>query len=107
VDLSFLGLKALMGVEASGLMWLDSAVGGGWTPLHYACWRCNKDHVDALISAGADVNVVATDGKTPLYYAYKNGCTDIVAILLRAGADPEKVDGLGEILHAVKAGASK
>ena len=40
-----------------------------------------------LIKAGADVNILRSDGATPLYTAAFNGYEAGVALLIQAGAD--------------------
>ena len=47
----------------------------------------NKDCVDQLIAAGADVNVVDSDGISPLMAAACAGATNCLASLMKAGAD--------------------
>lgn len=48
----------------------------------------DEDCVRALISRGADLDVVDDDGDTALLYAVSKGHGDIAKLLLRHGADP-------------------
>lgn len=57
--------------------------------LHWATLGRKVEMVDALITAGADVNWPGLhDGQTPLYIATSVIYTDLVGRLLRAGANP-------------------
>ena len=68
---------------------------GGLTPLLYAsrngCYGC----VEALIGAGADVNVPTPEGVTPLMVALDNDHNDVANLLLDRGANPHVVDWWG------------
>eukprot|EP00903_Cladosiphon_okamuranus_P006808 g6636.t1 len=65
-----------------------------WTALH---WAANSDQatVDALLDAGADVNVEAMGSITPLHLAAKNNSTEALVALLRRGADVDKAASRG------------
>ncbi|MHC4560056.1 MAG: ankyrin repeat domain-containing protein [Planctomycetota bacterium] len=65
--------KMLIQVEAS---YFHKAVGNG-----------NIEHVNLLISEGADVNVKSNYNQTPLQYAAREGHKEIVELLLAHGAD--------------------
>jgi Ca2+-binding EF-hand superfamily protein len=65
-----------------------SEFGGGWMPLHYACYRGNENIVNELLNNGAKINGTNNDGFTPLFYAVQQGNVDICAKLLDSGADP-------------------
>ena len=41
----------------------------GFAPLHYACQLGNSDMVEALIKAGANVNVMSADKLMPIHLA--------------------------------------
>jgi ankyrin repeat protein len=68
---------------------------GGLTALLYAardgCYEC----VEALIKAGADVNVPTPEGVTPLLIALDNDNDDIAKLLLDHGAKPGVWDWWG------------
>ncbi|OBI68253.1 hypothetical protein A5664_11520 [Mycolicibacterium fortuitum] len=95
---------------------------GGRTPLHYAAidapsdlpfiaaqadaaldeenWRKANEYkvanVSRLLSEGADVNAVDSQGFTPLLFAAASDSVDVVQLLLDAGADIESADVKGE-----------
>jgi uncharacterized protein len=50
--------------------------------------RGRSDHVDELLSKGAEINRLSSDGFTPLMRAAYGGHHDSVRILLERGADP-------------------
>ena len=56
----------------------------GATPLTYAN---TKEIAELLISKGADVNAMATDGRTPLHSAAIMGRKEIAELLIAKGAD--------------------
>lgn len=68
----------------------------GYTALHWAVENDDRDAVQLLLEAGADVNRVASfdahAGVTPLHLAAQDGRTDVANDLLRHGAtrDPRK-----------------
>jgi uncharacterized protein len=68
---------------------------GGLTALLYAtrdgCYEC----VDALIGAGASVNVPTPEGVTPLMIALDNDHNDVAKLLLERGANPNLWDWWG------------
>ena len=47
--------------------------GTGRVPLHYMALTAQKDIVEKLLLAGADPNVLASDGRSPLLAAYSWG----------------------------------
>jgi ankyrin repeat protein len=68
---------------------------GGLTPLLYAarggCYEC----VEALVAAGADVNVPTPEGVTALIIALDNDHNDVAKFLLDHGANPNVWDWWG------------
>jgi len=68
---------------------------GGLTALLYAardnCYQC----VDALIGAGADVNVPTPEAVTPLMLALDNDHNEVAKLLLDRGANPHAWDWWG------------
>ncbi|EDQ89976.1 uncharacterized protein MONBRDRAFT_3592, partial [Monosiga brevicollis MX1] len=59
----------------------------GATPLHIAAFNGKTDCVRLLISWGANINSVTTEGCTPLHYAAYMGKSDVVRVLLALGCD--------------------
>jgi ankyrin repeat protein len=67
----------------------------------YASWQGHAATVQALIGAGADLNLQGKDGGTALMTAAKEGYTATVQALIGAGADLNlqgKVSGGGLLL---------
>jgi ankyrin repeat protein len=57
-----------------------------------AAGASHADAVAVLISVGADVNAVNTNGFTSLHFAIEDGAdADVTRLLLDAGADPDLV----------------
>ncbi len=76
----------------------NAAMTPGWTPLHLACCFSDADRVDALIKAGANLEVVLAPGNrnlTPLLVAAARSSAEIVKLLLLAGADASKTSQSG------------
>ncbi len=68
---------------------------GGLTALLYAARDGCYDCVDALIGAGADVNVPTPEGVTALMLALDNDHNDVARLLLDRGANPRVWDWWG------------
>ena len=68
---------------------------GGLTALLYAARDGCYDCVDALIAAGADMNMPTPEGVTPLMLALDNDHNDVARLLLDRGANPELWDWWG------------
>ncbi|HEX4998606.1 MAG TPA: ankyrin repeat domain-containing protein, partial [Terriglobia bacterium] len=68
---------------------------GGLTALLYAARNGCSGCVEALIGAGADVNVPTPEGVTPLMVALDNDHKDVASLLLDRGANPHVVDWWG------------
>eukprot|EP01022_Parablepharisma_sp_SALTPOND_P025681 TRINITY_DN602_c1_g1_i2.p4 TRINITY_DN602_c1_g1~~TRINITY_DN602_c1_g1_i2.p4 ORF type:complete len:441 (+),score=63.67 TRINITY_DN602_c1_g1_i2:6367-7689(+) len=74
-----------------------------WTALHYAVFNGafgGEDMVKKLLSAGADPNVEASDGKVPLHMAAEIGSTYLIdLLLLKGGAKLNAKCAVGGVLH--------
>src|SRR5262245_22156395 len=68
---------------------------GGLTALLYASRDGCYDCVEALIGAGADVNVPTPEGVTPLMVALDNDHNDVANLLLDRAANPHVADWWG------------
>ena len=68
---------------------------GGLTALLYAARGGCYDCVEALIGAGADMNVPTPEGITPLMLALDNDHNDVAKLLLDRGASPNVWDWWG------------
>ncbi len=69
---------------------------GGMTALLLASRQGNREAVDALVTAGSDVNVVSGgDHTSPLLIATINGHFDLAKSLLDQGADPSLASEAG------------
>jgi ankyrin repeat protein len=81
---------------------------GGLTALLYAARNGCADCVEALIGAGADVNVPTPEGVTPLMVSLDNDHNHVAALLLDRGANPHVADWWGRtaLLIAVDRKAS-
>ena len=66
------------------------------TPLLMAVFRGQLEAVRLLLAAGADPNVVDSEGDTPLRWCVEHGDHDTAALLLRCGAD-QTIDSFGGI----------
>jgi ankyrin repeat protein len=68
---------------------------GGLTALLYAARDGCYDCIEALLGAGADVNVPTPEGVTPLMLAIDNDHNDVANLLLDRGANPQLWDWWG------------
>jgi hypothetical protein len=59
----------------------------GWRAIHYAAHAGNVAILDALVAAGANINVQTKNGTTPLGMAVFNNHLPIVQRLIQLGAD--------------------
>jgi uncharacterized protein len=74
-----------------GLPAPDAWTPDGFTPLHIAAFAHNVDAARALLTAGADPNVIASASfaqVTPLGTCAFAGANDVARVLLEHGADP-------------------
>jgi len=77
----------------------------GYTKLHMACLRKDRNMAAFLISKGADVNTKNNWGWMPLHNAIGNGHREIVELLTANGADVNMGNWIGTPLHlAVRGG---
>jgi ankyrin repeat protein len=87
-------------VEALLLLLRHGAAVDGWdarhdaTPLLMALFRGQREAIQVLLAAGADVNVCGGEGDTPLRWCVERGDHEMAATLLRCGAT-KSVDGGG------------
>ncbi len=56
-----------------------------FTPLHEGAYNGHKEIVELLITSGANVNAMKTDGMTPLDMAHMNRRNEIVDLLRKHG----------------------
>ncbi len=68
---------------------------GGFTALLFAAREGDLESGQALVNAGANLNLGDPDGVTPLIEAIVNFHFDFAAFLLDRGADPNACDGNG------------
>ena len=75
-------------------------------PLHDAAATGDMRQVSAMLSAGANANVTASDGETPLHHAAREGHVEVAKSLLGAGAnaDARDADGCTPLHWAAKMG---
>lgn len=81
-------IAASAGAAASVEMLLKAdAKAPGWTALHWAVVRGDKERLRKLIQPQADVNVKDAAGSSPLHIAVMLNRQDLAEMLLEAGAD--------------------
>lgn len=68
----------------------------GRSPLHYAAAHDNTRIAQALVDAGANVELADTKSNTALHYACGYGRLDVVDILLRGGASVAAQNATGK-----------
>lgn len=97
--LTALAKRALLteGGEAVDVVAVDGVDGYGRTPLSWAAERGSADVLNALVDAGAAVDVACGDyAQPPLCFAAMGGHTTAVETLLSAGADPNQSSDNGQ-----------
>ena len=84
--------------DAGGLKDI-SVTDGGYTLLHWFCYKKENDEsislLEKLIEKGSDVNAMSWDECTPLMSAAKNNMINTCRLLLKKGADAAKRDKNG------------
>jgi ankyrin repeat protein len=65
---------------------IDSTDNDRDTPLHVMVWRKDRDAVDLLIGAGANVDAVGDMGETPLHVAVSREDLPVIEAVLKSGA---------------------
>lgn len=68
---------------------------GGLTPLLYAARSGCQSCVEALLAAGADINLPTPEGVTPLMVALDNSHNEVAKFLMDRGANPKLWDIYG------------
>jgi len=75
----------------------------GYTALHWAAKKGNRDMTQILLDMKANVNIISNGGYTPLHLAAMSGNEDIVTMLLTSGADANTRDYSGrQPIHYLK-----
>ena len=76
----------------------------GYSALHYAVFYNQREAVEVLIEAGANVDIKEANGITPLAWAVDCGHCDLVGYLLECEADPAiaNSEGIAPIHTAVR-----
>jgi serine/threonine-protein phosphatase 6 regulatory ankyrin repeat subunit B len=89
-----------------GAALVQSKSDDGSTALMLAAQAGQKEVVDVLVAANADVNTRSNDGLTALMNAANEGHWEIVSALVSANADVQCVnkDSMTALMHAAKAG---
>jgi len=67
------------------------------SPLHAAAQLGHGEVCQALIQAGADLDLQDKLGETPLHKASSGGYVEVITALLDAGADPSIIESCGEL----------
>ena len=84
------------GEERCRVDWKDD----GWTPLQRAAYSGRVDIAEALIKAGASLELVHNNGRTALFDAAKGGSLAMTKLLVEAGADTKARSADGETVLA-------
>ena len=95
--------------ENQSTRWINQFDKFGWSALHYASFQGNLTICQALVKAGADVNLrTERAGETPLFLAAAVDESKIVDYLINeAQVDPNISDITGKIPLEVASGKSK
>ncbi|KAJ7766257.1 ankyrin repeat-containing domain protein [Mycena metata] len=79
-----LGEAAETYLDSNSLVLVDAQ---GWTPLHWACFKCSAVVRKLLLHHGASVNICDSHNWTPIFWASFNDDTEAVTSLLNHRAD--------------------
>lgn len=84
----------------------NSVINGFTTPLMFACQQGNLDVAKELITVGANLEQINSDGNTALWAACYAENLAIIQLLLEAGAqiDHQNPDGASVLIYAASAG---
>jgi ankyrin repeat protein len=83
---------------------VNAADNSGWTPIMLAAWRPNKDAVQALLDASAELPIGGHEGAQILKDAADGGLERLFETLLARGT---VVDTAAALLHAAAGGGSR
>lgn len=72
---------------------VTSHVEGAMTALHYAAYENDRNMVNLLLTAKADMEAREVDGMTPLFMCTKTGSSTAAEAFLQAGDDPSRWAG--------------
>lgn len=61
---------------------INQVSGPGFTPLHYACNKGNRQMTSYLLQRGADINAASPNGVTALHLAAGSGSVPLVTLLV-------------------------
>jgi ankyrin repeat protein len=89
------GVEGTVPVEAEPDAEPVGYANGGFTPLMFAAREGQIEAARLLITAGADVNTLAADGKNALAMAIYNGHFELGSFLVESGADVNLADAEG------------
>ena len=85
-------VRALLAQHAD----VNAAEADGFTALHWAAQRDNREIAGLLLAAGADVKAASQYNITPLSLACTNGDAVLIDRFLKAGADPNATSEQGQ-----------
>jgi ankyrin repeat protein len=74
----------------------------GDTPVHYAACQGEKECVEALAAAGADLTIKDNDGETPYKVAHKSVKKLIKDLIAKAQGDSGEVEEAADAMAAAK-----
>ncbi len=65
----------------------------GWTPLHTAIQKQNKELAEIILAKNPDLNLTDKRGQTPLHMAVNSGQKEMVQLLIAKGANVNAMTG--------------